>query len=40
MNFMYKSGEEFMEKMGKSRLTRQLNEINKNTIEIFEEMSK
>lgn len=40
MNFMFKTGEEYMEKMGNSRLTRQLNEVNKNTPEIFSDMSK
>ena len=40
MNFMFKSGNEFMQKMGFARLTRQLNELNKNTPEIFEEMTK
>ena len=40
MNFMFKSGNEFMQKMGFARLTRQLNEVNKNTPEIFEEMTK
>ncbi len=40
MNFMFKTGKEYMDKMGNSRLTRQLNEINKNTPEIFEELSK